>query len=272
MTALSSFSAGLAALAGERRRRLAIALDASRRGLLERGELLGAGVDQRQVGGMARGQRIEAVDRHVVLARRGTQREQPLLDALELARIVVGGRERRLEMRARLVERGERGVERLHRRLDQRRRMRGAALEPPHRRRQRRHRRLRAGDRVMRLAQVARDLLDLHHGGAPLGERGFFRRLRAEPAQFLDRMAQPVGLALRALDVGAMRGKLLLAGAAFVPQPRDRPRLVVEVAKGVEQPAVGRGVDQRAVVVLAVDLDQRRRRARAASARSPAGR
>src|SRR5262245_65372205 len=54
-------------------------------------------------------------------------------------------------------------------------------------------------------------LLDLHHGRAPLGQHGLFRRLRAELAQLVDRMAQPVGFALRALDVGAMRGKFLLA-------------------------------------------------------------
>ena len=161
-------------------------------------------------------------------------------------------------MRARLLERVERGVERLHRRLDQRRRMRGAALEPAHRRRERRHRRLRARDRIVRLAQVARDLLDLHHGGAPLGERGLLRRLRAEPAQFLDRVAQPVGLALRALDLGAVRRRAPPRRRGARPTAAPPPRAcAVEIAKGVEQPAMGGGIDQRAVVVLAVDLDQR---------------
>ena len=47
--------------------------------------------------------------------------------------------------------------------------------------------------------------------------------------------------------------------AAIVPQPARPPSAcAIEVAEGIEQPAMGRGVDQRAVVMLAVDLDQRR--------------
>jgi len=55
----------------------------------------------------------------------------------------------------------------------------------------------------VRLAQVLGDLVHLHHRGAPLGERGFLARLRLELAEFLDRMAQPVGLAPRLLDARA---------------------------------------------------------------------
>ena len=170
---------------------------------------------------------------------------------------MVGGAQRRLEMRARLLERGERGVERLHRRIDQRRRLRGTALEPPQRRRQRRHRRLRARHRLVGVAQVARDLLDRHHGGAALGQRGLLVALRRQPRELLDRVAQPVGLALRALDLGAVGRKLALARAAHLPQPLHRAGVGFERAEGVEQPAMGGDVDQRALVVLAVDLDQR---------------
>ena len=221
---------------------------------------------------MAAGQRLELVDRHVVFARGGAQREQPLLDLLELARIVVGRPQRGVEMGAGVLDGGERRVERLHRRLDQRRRLGGAALEPAQRGRQRRRRRLRPRHRRMGVAQVARHLLGRHHGGAPLGERGLLRRLRRQPRELLDRMAQPVGLALRPLDLGAMRGDLGFARAALVPPARHLLGLAVERAEGVEQPAMGRDVDQRALVVLAVDLDQRRADELHASARSPAGR
>ena len=76
-------------------------------------------------------------------------------------------------MRARLVERGERRVDRLHRRLDQRRRLRGAALQPAHRGGERRHRRLRAGDGSRCVTRrSSADLFRLHHRRAPFGERG----------------------------------------------------------------------------------------------------
>ena len=86
---------------------------------------------------MLRIQRREIVDRHIVFAPRGAQREQPLLDAVELVRIVVGGEQRGIEMRARLIERGQRRVERLHGRIDQRRRLAAPPLQPPQRRRER---------------------------------------------------------------------------------------------------------------------------------------
>ena len=105
-------------------------------------------------------------------------------------------------MRARLFQRVEREVERFDRRLDQRRRLGRAALEPADGRGERRHSRVGAGERVVRLAQVLGDLLRLHHGGAPLGEHGLLARLRAELVQFGDGVAQPVGLAAGTLDLG----------------------------------------------------------------------
>ena len=69
-----------------------------------------------------------------------------------------------------------------------------------------------------------------------------------------------------------MRRDRLLARAPLLPQPRDLLRRRLEAAEGVEQRAVGGGIDQRAVVVLAVDLDQRGAERSAAPARSPAGR
>ena len=109
----------------------------------------------------------------------------------------------------------------------------------------------------MRIAQVLGHLLGLHHAGAPLGERGFLARLGAELAEFLDRVAQPVAFAFGALDLGAMRVGRGLRLAPRLPQRRDLRRVGLQRAEGIEQAAVGRGVDQRALVVLAVNLDQR---------------
>ncbi len=49
----------------------------------------------------------------------------------------------------------------------------------------------------------------------------------------------------------------LLRGAARFPQRFDLGGVAFQRAEGIEQTAMGGGVDQRAVVVLAVDLDQR---------------
>ncbi len=51
------------------------------------------------------------------------------------------------------------------------------------------------------------------------------------------------------------RGK---GGAPRVPQRLQRHDVLLEAGEGVEQPAVGRGIDQRALVMLAVNFDQRR--------------
>ena len=48
-----------------------------------------------------------------------------------------------------------------------------------------------------------------------------------------------------------------VGGAPRVPQRFQRGDVLLEPGKGVEQAAVGRGIDQRALVVLAVDFDQR---------------
>ena len=193
-----------------------------------------------------------------MLAGSRPQREQALLDALELARIVVGGAQRLIQMAARIVEGGQGGVERFHRRLDQGRRLRRAALQPAQRSGNRRHGRCRACHRLMRIAQVARHLLRLHHGGAPFCERGFFRGLRSKLLQFVDRVAKKIGLALRPLDLGAQRRHLAFARTQRLPQAFDLTGLALEAAEGIEQAAMRRRIHERALVVLAVDLDQRR--------------
>ena len=176
--------------------------------------------------------------------------------------------------RARLVERGQRRVDRLDGRLDQRRRLRAraapaAAPRPPA-----------PAPAIARPATAScasrkslGDLLRLHHGGAPLGERGFLARLRARAAQLVDRMAQPVRLAARALDIGAVRRRPPPRARAASSHSRAHRRGVIfEPAEGIEQ---ARGASpHRPARVHRAGRGSRPapRRARAAPARSPAGR
>ena len=248
---------GLGARFGERLGRGAVIGFGRARRRLQAFKLLLAGVDQRDVGLVARGQRRQLVHRHVVFAPCRTQREQPLLDALELGRIEIGGAQRGFQMAAGFLQRAKRGVERLHRRLDQRGRLRAAPLQPADDAGKRRHVRIGAGDHLVRVAQVFRHLLGLHHGGAPRGERGFLSRLGAKPVEFVDRVAQPVAFALSALDLRAVGGGFRFRGAARLPQRRHPGGIGLQRAEGVEQPAMGGGIGERALVVLAVDLDQR---------------
>ena len=70
-------------------------------------------------------------------------------------------------------------------------------------------------------------------------------------------MAQPVAFALSALDIGTMGIGCVLRRAARLPQRFDLGRIALERTIGIEQAAMGAGIDQRPVVVLAVNLDQR---------------
>ncbi len=81
----------------------------------------------------------------------------------------------------------------------------------------RRHRRLRSADAFECRAQILGDFFRLHHGRTPLRKRGFLAALRREAAELVDRMAQPLGLALGARDCGAMLGDGGFVRAAFVP-------------------------------------------------------
>ena len=117
-------------------------------------QLIGAGVDQRHVGGVFRGQCREAIDRRRVFARCGAQRKQPLLDAFEFGGIEIGCDQRGVEVLVGLLQRVDGGIDRLHRGLDQRRRIGRPPLEPAHRRRQGCHRRMIAAHGLLRLAQI----------------------------------------------------------------------------------------------------------------------
>ena len=189
-----------------------------RSGGLQPLQLPGAGIDGRDIGDEFRGQRGQAIHRRRIFARRGAQREQPLLDALQLGGIEVGGDQGCGEVLVGLLQRVDGDVDRLHRGLDQRRRRSGAALQPAHRGGQRRYRRMVAGDGVLRLAQVGGDLLALHHAGATIRKLGLLAVLGLQLLQLVRGMAQIVGVAGSALHVGAVRLQRGIGSLAGLPQ------------------------------------------------------
>ena len=81
-------------------------------------------------------------------------------------------------------------------------------------------------------------------------------------------VAGEVGLGLGGGDARALGLERPLGFAHRRVGALGRPDLGVEAAVGVDQRAVRGRIGQRALVVLAVDLDQRLRRARATPARS----
>ena len=173
---------------------------------LQRRELLLAGVDRRDIRGEAVAQGREVVGRNVMLPRGGPERKEALLGLLQVAGVELGRAQRRFQGGLRLVDGDERGVERAHAGLDQRRRLRRAPFKLAHRGRERRSRRPLPRDGVIGVVEVLRHLLGLHHHEPPVGERRLFAGLRGQRRQFLDGVAQEIGLLARRLDTGAMLG------------------------------------------------------------------
>ena len=109
----------------------------------------------------------------------------------------------------------------------------------------------------MGVAQILRHLVDLHHRGALCGECGLLPGLGPELGQLVDRVTQIVGFAPRLRDARAMFRHCVLGGAARRPQPQHCDRIRLETPIGVEQLPMRRNIDHGAIVMLAVDLDQR---------------
>ncbi len=83
-------------------------------------------------------------------------------------------------MSARFVNGGQRGVQRLDCGICETRRLRGATLKSADGGGEARHRRRIARHGVIGIAQIARDLLRLHHRRAAFGKRGLLARFRAQ--------------------------------------------------------------------------------------------
>ena len=194
-----------------------------------------------------------------MLAAHRPQREQALLATLELLGIEGAGLERVLDLAGCALDRIDRLVQRLDARLEQRRRLRQAALQPAREGKHERHDGGFAGQVIARVANVGRDLLTLHHRLAARGKRLFLVRLDGEFAELLVRMGGELGFGLRRRDPRALGLERALGLAQGGVSALGRGRLRLKAAIGVDQCAMGRRIGQRALVVLAVDLDQRRR-------------
>ena len=108
----------------------------------------------------------------------------------------------------------------------------------------------------MDIAQFGRDPLGLHYGGAPLGQHGFFASSGGKPGQLGEGVAQVIGLRSRLFDprplarvLGRETPHPCIGGAHFGGRK-------VQAAKGIDQLAMRAWIDERAVVVLAMNFDQ----------------
>ncbi len=115
-----------------------------------------------------------------------------------------------------------------------------------------------AADGVLRLAQIGGDLLALHHRGAALRQCGLLAVPGLKLLQLIGGVAQIVRLAGGTLHGRTMFVEHAVGGAPCVPKLLQRGDILLEAGERIEQAPVRRGVDQRALVMLAVNLDQRR--------------
>ncbi len=207
---------------------------------------------------MRHGKRRQVGDHDPMLAGGGSEREQALLRALQFARVEIGRGQCPGEPLLGLLERGERLVEGGDRIVEQPARLGHLALQPAHQAGQNRHRRGAAGHRLMRLGDIAGDLLGAHHLLAPVGERVFLAFLRRQRRELVDRGAQILGLDAGRSDPGAEIGQRRFRLPPGGMGHGDRLALPIEPAEGIEQRPVHGRLDQGAIGMLTVDLDQRR--------------
>ena len=201
-------------------------------------------------------ERGQSLDRRRIFARHRAESEQPRLAALEFTRIEVAGRERRLDGPSGDLERLHRLVQSLDAGLDQLRRLRQPALQPARDRGEHRQDRRIARETLVRVADVGGDFFALHHPLTALGERIFLARLDREAGQFLSGVTREIGRRFHLRDFRALPRQVRFDRPK---RGERRPRRLgqrPQPAIGVDQRTVGRGIQQRAFVVLAVNLDQ----------------
>src|SRR3569833_3918428 len=111
-----------------------------------------------------------------------------------------------------------------------------------------------ATDRVLRLAQIGRDLLALHLRGAAFSQQGFLTVLWFRLLQFIRSMSQIIRLASGALHSGAMVLQGCVCSTSGLPQGLHRGYVLLQAGECVQQSAVRGSVDQRPLIMLAVDF------------------
>ena len=110
--------------------------------------------------------------------------------------------------------------------------------------------------RIERLGELGGDLLGIHHQLAPGGQGLLLAGLRIEQAKLLERVAEIVGIGARGGDLALVAGPFGLGPLPSVVGLADARRLPAQAAEGIHQVAMAGRIDQGAVVMLAVDLDQ----------------
>ena len=215
-----------------------------------------SGIERGEIGAVFLCKLGQRCDRGRIFSGHAAQGEEPLLDALELARIEIGRLQRRLDGVGRRIERFECIVQGLYARLDQPWRLRQSALEAARRGDEQRGGGGFARKALMRLADVGGDLLGLHHRGAALGERLLLAGPDSELGQLLMGVGGEIGLGLRGGDPGALVGQLRLDCLHGGIGRLGRLGLRLQTAVSVDEHSMARCLHQGAVVVLAVDLDQ----------------
>ena len=108
------------------------------------------------------------------------------------------------------------------------------------------------------VANVCDNLLALHHRLPARRQRRFFVRLDREAGELIVRVGGIIRLCFRRRHPARARPRALARSRAGRTGPLGRRRQRLESAVGVDQGAMGRRVGQRPLVVLAMDLDQRR--------------
>ena len=226
------------------------------RRLLQLGQFLHTFIDRLRVRPEMGGDHRKLVDRRAVLAGGGAQSEQPLLNAFQLLGVEVRDAEGALKSRACFLERLQCLIQRFHRHPHEVAGLGSATLEPPQYGGERGYRRGRSSYCFVRVTQIVSGLLSVHQRGAAIGERLLLACLRCEAGKFFHRVSDEIRFCERALQAVAFCRYRLFAFLPDAPAAPDFRCALGIAAKRVEQRAVRGRIDERAFVVLAVDLDK----------------
>ena len=203
------------------------------------------------------GERGEPGHGDIVLARHRPQREQPLLDLLELCRIEFQRIARHLELGLRLGGFAQGAIERGQRCVETTGRLVRVAFDQAMRRPEARN----GPSTLLQLAQRLADRFAQRAAGphelALAGQRLLVVGLRRQGIEFLYRVAQKRLVPPRRLGGGLRVGMGLLGGAPCRPCRGDGGGLLLEAAEGIERTAMRCRVEQPVLLHLSLDLDQR---------------
>ena len=201
-------------------------------------------------------QRRQLGDRHLVLAGESAQREEPLLDLFELARVELELARRGFQHRERFGGLGGGALGRGERRIEKPLGALAGPLQPPRRTRQCRLRAGVAAELADRLGQGFGQPLGVLQQAAPGGEAILLALLGCQRLELGEVVAQQI-LLLAARGEESCRFRLARPRLAPVlPGLRERRRARRMLGEGVEDHAMVGGIEEPALLELALDLDE----------------